>query len=352
MTPTVALFGALLQAALVWTEAPPLPLPIANNAVAAVQTADGPAVFSFLGIDSTRAWNGRSSAALQWDIGAPTWRTLRSVPGEGRLAATAQSIHGKVYLFGGYTVAEDGSERSLPNVDIYDPDADEWSSGAPIPTPVDDAVSGVWRDSLIYLVSGWHDRDNVADVQIYDPATDRWQAGTPIPGTPVFGHAGGIAGNTIVYLGGARTSSGRPRYRIEASAWAGEIDPSDPTRIVWRRLPAHPGPALYRAAAVGVDGHRVLFAGGTDNPYNYNGLGYDGVAAEPRDGVFAYDVEAERWVALADLSVATMDHRGIVVLGPELFIVGGMEAGQRVSSHVARARLGSLLSSEADPQER
>ena len=77
MTPTVALFGALLQAAPVWTEAPTLPLPIANNAVAGLQTTDGPAVFSFLGIDSTRAWNGRSSAVLRWDIGARTWRTLR-----------------------------------------------------------------------------------------------------------------------------------------------------------------------------------------------------------------------------------------------------------------------------------
>ncbi len=343
MTPTLLLLGALVQTTPVWVDAPPLPFPVANNAVAAVQTVDGPAVFSFLGIDSTKAWDGRSSAVLRWDVDAPSWRILQPVPGVGRLAATAQVVRGKVYLFGGYTVAEDGSERSLPNVDVYDPDADQWSSGAPIPTPVDDAVSGVWRDSLIYLISGWHDRDNVANVQIYDPASDRWLEGTPIPGTPVFGHAGGIAGNRIVYLGGARTGSESPRYRIEESSWAGEIDPDDPTRIRWRRLPQHPGPALYRAAAAGIDDRRVVFAGGTDNPYNYNGLGYDGVPAEPRTGVFAYDVEAERWLSLPDLSVATMDHRGIVVLGAALFIVGGMEADQRVSAHVARARAGSLL---------
>ena len=139
-----------------------------------------PAVFSFLGLDSTRRWNGVVDWAFRWDLGSDRWRTVAPVPGRGRLAATAQAVRGRIYLFGGYTVAEDGSEKSLPNVDVYDPATDRWSAGAPIPVPVDDAVSGVWRDSLVFLVSGWHDRDNVADVQIYDPAADRWRA----PRTP------------------------------------------------------------------------------------------------------------------------------------------------------------------------
>ena len=77
-----------------------------------------------------------------------------------------------VFVFGGYTVARDGSEKSLPNVDILSVASSRWSSGAAIPVPTDDAVSGVWRDSLIYLVSGWHDHDNISDVQIYDTTRD------------------------------------------------------------------------------------------------------------------------------------------------------------------------------------
>ena len=38
------------------------------------------------------------------------------------------------------------------------------------------AVAGVWRDSLILLVSGWHDTGNVPDVQVYDPDTDSWDS--------------------------------------------------------------------------------------------------------------------------------------------------------------------------------
>lgn len=350
MRVTAALLALLIQAAPAWQEATPLPTPITNNAVAAVRTPTGAAIFSLLGIDSTKAWDGRPPIALRWDVGSDEWRAVREVPGEGRLAATAEAIRGKIYLLGGYIVAEDGSERSLPNVDIYDPETDRWSSGASIPLPVDDAVSGVWRDSLIYLVSGWHDRDNVADVQLYDPAADRWMAATPIPGPPVFGHAGGIAGNAIVYIDGTRTDpEGQPRFRIEGSAWAGEIDPEHPERIRWRRLPPHPGPPLYRAAAAGISDRWVLFAGGTDNPYNYDGLGYDGVASEPRTGAFAWDTRYGRWSSLPDLSIPTMDHRGIAIAGADLFVVGGMESGQRVTRRVVRAFLGDLLSPESEP---
>ncbi len=327
---------------LTWADAPPLPHPRANNAVAAVLTREGPAVFSFLGLDTTKAWNGVKNDAYRWDVGAPSWVPITSVPGPGRLAATAQAVHGTIYLVGGYTVAADGSEQSLPDVDIYDPERDAWSRGAPLPVPVDDAVSGVWRDSLIVLVSGWHDRDNVANVQLYDPAADRWYQANPIPGAPVFGHAGAVAGDVMIYIDGVRTSARRPRFTIERSSWLGVLDPDDPTKIRWTRLPAHPGPPLYRAASGALD-RWVIFAGGTDNPYNYDGVGYNGAPSEPRSTVFAFDTDLRRWTLLPNLPVATMDHRGIVVAGDRLVIVGGMTTGQEVTARVVVAPTAPLL---------
>ncbi|MFQ5704300.1 MAG: Kelch repeat-containing protein [Gemmatimonadales bacterium] len=327
-----------------------MPVPITNNAVAAVTTPSGPAVFSFLGLDATKLSGGIVSSAFRWNVGDSNWTEIESVAGPGRLAATAQVVEGKIYLFGGYTVAQDGTEKSTPHVDIYDPETDSWTSGTHIPIPTDDAVSGVWRDSLIYLVSGWHDRDNIDNVQIYDPATDSWSQATPIPGPPVFGHAGSIAGNTIVYIDGVRTNPERPRFSMAGSSWRGEIDPSDPTKITWNRLADHPGPPLYRAAAGAVE-NSVVFAGGTDNPYNYNGVGYNGVPSEPRRNVFAYDVELGRWLTLDSLSLATMDHRGIAVAGGTMTIVGGMTAGQTVTRHVATrgASVGGLEVPTEDP---
>ncbi len=334
--PIVSLCLGLIQSVtLQWSAAPQLPIPIANNAVVGVHTSSGPAVFSFLGLDSTKRWDGIHSRSFRWNVGDSQWNEIPPVPGPGRLASTAQAVHGKIYLFGGYTVAADGAEKSLPDVDIYDPETDTWSAGAPMPLPVDDAVSGVWRDSLVYLVSGWHDTGNVTEVQFYNPATDKWKGATPIPGTPVFGHTGSIVGNTIVYIDGARANSAGPRFTIEQSSWLGQIDPLDPTSVSWTRIEAHPGPPLYRAAA-GVTGDLVIFAGGTDNPYNYNGIGYDGMPSQPSQLVFAYNPTSDTWEQLDPLPLASMDHRGIAVIDGMLVIAGGMGGQQEVLSRTVR----------------
>jgi len=327
----ITLLTLAAVASVQWAAGPALPHPVANNAIAAIVSESGASVYSMLGIDSTKEWSGIVNWAFRWNVGGDAWEVLPPVPGPGRLAATAEANRGRVYLFGGYTVAADGSEKSVANVDVFDPRTEQWSSAAPFPLPVDDAISGVWRDSLIYLVSGWHDTDNVPDVQIYDPAADSWSTATSIPGTRVFGHAGAIAQNTIVYLGGANTRGEQPRFLIENSAWRGDIDPDNPTSIEWTQLPPPPWAPLYRAAAVAI-GRFVVFAGGTDNPYNYNGMGYDGNPAEPKKAVFAYDVERGEWVEFQGLKTATMDHRAIAFTGNHLVIVGGMESDQRVTT--------------------
>ncbi|MEN8376652.1 MAG: galactose oxidase [Gemmatimonadota bacterium] len=313
---------------------PPLPVAVTNNAVASLEIAGRTTLFSFLGLGASRTWDGVTQRAFAVALGDSSWTELPPVPGpRGRIAATAEAVGGVVVLFGGYTVAPDGSEKSVPNVDIWDPAEGGWRAAAPMPVPVDDAVSGVWRDSLIYLVSGWHDGDNVSLVQVYDVARDSWQEATPIEGVPVFGHAGGVAGDAIVFIDGVRRNDTRPRYTMAPQAWRGDIDPADPTSITWRPLPEHPGPALYRAAS-GVCGDRIVFAGGTDNPYNYDGIGYDGRPAAPRDAVFAYDVGEDRWVDLGAAPASTMDHRGLPVAGGHGFVIGGMRLAQRVSAGV------------------
>lgn len=312
---------------------PPLPIAVANNAVASVTTPAGVTALSFLGIESTKRWDGVTRAAFRWDAGDAAWRRTAPVPGPARLAATAQTVGGKVYVFGGYTVATDGAERSVPDLAIYDPILDAWTAGAPIPTPVDDAVSGVWQDSLIYLVSGWHDTDNEAAVQIYDPAADSWQEGTPIPGPPVFGHTGGISGNSIVYVDGTRVDTDPREFVLEHSSWHGEIDPTDPATIEWTRLPDHPGPALYRGAALGGT-DRITFVGGADNTYNYDGHGYDGVPAQPVGTAFAWDRASVGWIEIVPPEPATMDHRGLIDIDGRLYTVGGMISGQRVTARV------------------
>ena len=117
----------------------------------------------------------------------------------------------------------------------------------------------------------------------------------------------------------------------------GKIDRKDPKKITWSKLEKHPGKARYRMAAAGSDKDgRIYFSGGTDNPYNYDGVGYDGRPSEPSGMTFAFNVHSGKWETIGDEAAgATMDHRGLVVEGGGLVVVGGMEAGQKVTGRVA-----------------
>ncbi|MEM7708736.1 MAG: galactose oxidase, partial [Pseudomonadota bacterium] len=117
--------------------------------------------------------------------------------------------------------------------------------------------------------------------------------------------------------------------------YRGDIDSLDPSRISWRQISNHPGPALYRSAAEG-SGGQVVFFGGTDNPYNYNGVGYNGIPSEPRNGAFAYVVAEDRWEALAVQARPTMDHRALLTLAPgRWLVIGGMDESRELLSTTA-----------------
>lgn len=320
-----------------WSEAPRLPVPLSNTAVAGVELATGGSVFAFGGLGAGKRPSDITDRAFRWDVGTGAWVEIAPLPGPPRIGATAQAVGRRIYVFGGYTVADDGSEATSARTDVYDPGSDTWSRGAPVPVPVDDAVSGVWRDSLIVLVSGWSDSTTVREVQMYDPATDSWQPGTPFPGEPVFGHTGGVVRDAIVVVDGARETGGSPRYVLTRQVWRGDIAPEDPTRIRWRRLPDHPGDGLYRAGGVAV-GSRLVVVGGTDRPYNYDGRGYDGRDARPVRDAWLFDLGRGVWRA-QEPPARTMDHRNVARAGGLLVVVGGMDDDRRVSDRVWTAPL-------------
>lgn len=326
---------------------PDMPVAITNNAVALLSVDDELRIYSLLGLESGKTWADASSIAMQYTESGEgltgTWRILDSVPGEhGRLAASAVAAGGEIYLFGGYTVASDGAEESTPEVFRLDGESGRLVVFSTMPVPVEDSVVAVYQDRWIYLVSGWHDVGNVNLVQVLDIESGEWAQATPYPGNAVFGHAGGMADGTLVVCDGVRIeyqSAPEPRKFLPADeCWKGTIDKENHRRIDWRQIDAHPGEPLYRMAA-GDDGRgRIWFAGGSDNPYNFNGMGYDGRPSEPNNQVFSYDPSNNRWEIHGKLGVATMDHRGLLHHDGWFYIVGGMRAGQVVSKELIRFR--------------
>ena len=336
VTETIGLEGALTSS---------LPMATANNAVATLEVNGTPYLYSFSGLGPGKARADIHSRAFALDLQNGEVEVLDLVPGgKDRLASIAVGLGGRIFIFGGYTVAADGSEVSTPEVFAFDPETFEYQARAPMPLPVDDMVAFAYAERYIYLVSGWHDNGNVADVQVFDTWEDRWFAATPYPGPPVFGHAGGIVGNRFVIADGVavlgRDAAGRRQFGISEAAYMGVIDPEDPSVIRWQALPKHPGPALYRMAAVGSDRlGRIIFAGGSPNPYNFNGIGYDGEPSPPSAVVFACDPAAGVWLDLGQKPVATMDHRGLLEVGDRFYTIGGMLADQEVSDQVLSFRL-------------
>ncbi len=329
---------------------PALPEAVSNNAVALLAGADGIHLYSMLGLKSGKTWQDISSGAIHYFSakgGANgTWQNIESVPGgKGRLAASAVAAGGEVYVFGGYTVAQDGSEQSIPAVYRLQQETGQWQHFSDMPVPVEDSSLLVYQDRYIYLVSGWHDLGNVNLVQVLDTADRTWKQATPWPGEPVFGHAGGISGSRMVVCDGVRIvyeqgASGR-KFLPSRECWLGEISAGNFREIRWQPIESHPGLPRYRMAAADDGAGKVLFAGGSVNPYNFNGIGYDGVPSEPENGLISYNLDESRWECHGTLSVASMDHRGLPRHDGWFYIVGGMRKGQEVSAGVFRFKPGT-----------
>jgi N-acetylneuraminic acid mutarotase len=323
---------------------PALPQPVSNNAVTLVSTTQGDYLYSFLGLGSGKTWRDISSGAAVLNPGATTWTELEPVPGAvGRLAASAVSAAGAAWLFGGYTVAADGSEKSIPGVYRIRPGESQLQWLTDMPVPVEDSVMLVYQDHYIYLVSGWHDLGNVNLVQVLDTKTMQWAQATPWPGTPVFGHTGGISEGQMLICDGVKIqypADDSPREFLSSNeCWSGRIDVENHRRIHWHSVPVHPGAGRYRMAATGDVNNRVVFAGGSVNPYNFNGIGYNGVPAETEKSVFSYSFTTGEWQQHGVLSKGTMDHRGLPYSDGWYYLVGGMQEKQTVVPDVYRFRV-------------
>lgn len=275
------------------------------------------------------------------------WESIPPLPDPngGKIAASASRIGDIIYIIGGYHVASNGSETSSAKVHRYQVSTNTYlTDGADIPIPIDDQVQAVWRDSLIYVVTGWSDITNVPDVQIYNPAEDSWSSGTPVPNNgfyKAFGAGGAIIGDTIYYFGGAALGSNFPgQYRLRR----GIINPDNPTEVTWTVSGifgiANKG---YRMAAFEHNG-LIHFLGGSDVTYNYNGIAYNGSGGVPpvNRNLF-FNPSENTWDTNFDYDYP-MDLRGIADLGAQIkYLAGGMKDNQQVTNKVYRLDWEELL---------
>ena len=199
---------------------PNLPQPVSNNSVTSQDHGGRTLIFSFLGIGSSKTYDTITNAGYVLDGSVRTWSAL--FPGSqpwpfGLYCAERRPAY---FLFGGYTVDGHGKEHSLPNLDIYSTASGTSARGSDMPVPVDDSVSGVYRDRYIYLISGWSETDNVSRVQMYDTVTDAWRRATD-PGPASLRSRRLNLGDRIIYCDGVyRTPHG---FAASDECWRAEL---------------------------------------------------------------------------------------------------------------------------------
>lgn len=326
------------------TEMNPMPEAVSNNAVTMANVNGVPHLFSFGGIDESKLQSGIHLRSYRYNTASNQWEQIPDLPDlNGKIAAAASTVKNKVYIIGGYHVAANGSETSSNKVHIYDPEMNTYlPDGEVTILPIDDHVQAVWRDSLIYVVTGWSNTTNVPNVQIYNPSLNQWSPGTSLPNSTIykaFGASGMILGDTIYYLGGASTAMNFP---AQSFLRKGIIDPLNPSAITWTQpITIQP---QYRGVTTTDGSSGLYFLGGSGTTYNYNGIAYNGSGGvNPLEDYYFLDAQQPvNW--FSDQITLPMDLRGNGEYSAGVkYLAGGMESNQLVSNKTLKIEINSIL---------
>jgi N-acetylneuraminic acid mutarotase len=308
-----------------WTSIAPLPVATSNNALCEAIVGGEKKVYSFGGITDSLTPKDIHQRVFKYDILSDSWSEESPLPDTlGKIAASASYVNNRIYVMGGYHVDTNLNEYSSNRVHVYNPFIDSFEvDGANIPAPIDDHVQVVWRDSLIYVISGWSNTSNSPLVQVYNPFFNNWETGTPVPNNIVykaFGASGYILGDTIYYYGGA---SGNFVFTSKNQLIKGVIDPEDPLEINWQLDAFIGGGGNYKMAC---SGHQQSFfcIGGAEEAHNFYGMAFsNGEQVLPNSRIMTYNVGDEEYENTFDTDYSPMDLRGIAKLGGGNWMVAG-----------------------------
>ncbi len=287
----------------------------------------------------------RPSSAVSARIadGTFTWDELPSVMSD-RGEVTATAVGERIYLIGGLT-----ADRTLPDVDVFDPAGGKWSRAPDLPVGVNHAMSAE-LDGTLYVFGGY------LGPGLAHPSTmafalrdDGWESLPPMPEPRAAGGAAAVARRLYV-AGGVRgdglatmmmvfdpssrswsTAEGPPtrREHLGVAASSGRLyvmggrtgdlqsgvgasESYDPAAGTWTRWPSMPVPRGGLAATATANG-LIVTAGGE--------------AGGAFDEVDGFDVRSGRWLRLPPMP--TPRHGvGVAAVGNVVYVMaGGRAAG-------------------------
>jgi N-acetylneuraminic acid mutarotase len=157
------------------------PMPTARGDLAAA-SVNG-IVYAIGGYDSSdnvvsavESFNSADPAA-GWQTDAPLPPTGGAASRAGAGGIAAASYNGLIYAVGGY----DQTGKALANLEIYNPQANSWTSGPPMPT-ARGHLRVDFSGGLLYAIGGFDAKGTPQSaVEAYDPIAGRWYTKAPIP---------------------------------------------------------------------------------------------------------------------------------------------------------------------------
>ncbi len=252
------------------------------------------------------------------------WDQLGDDPShfDARHEATYVAVGEKLYLVGG---------RGQRALDIYDPVADTWTTGATPPIEFHH-FQAVELDGELWVagafIGDYPNETPVAEIHIYDPDTNAWRIGPTNPRPR--GSAGVAVHNGILYIAGGLTNGhidGHVPY----------LDSYNPNTDTWSTLANVPQNRDHFQMQV-IDG-KIWLAGGRETAKNSTA----GVFGNLVEAVAYYDIASNAWTTLPLSANIPTPRAGTAaaVMGNELVIVGGESA--QAAAHDEVEALDTLL---------
>jgi len=220
------------------------------------------------------------------------WTALAPMP-TPRSDLAAAAVGGKLYAIGGY----DG--RTLSAVELFDPSSNVWETLAPMPTPRSDFVAAA-EAGCVYRLGGLDEYYEALDtLERFDPVTKAWEVLKPMR-IPRWSFAVAVIAGRLYAIGGF--ADGQALSVVERF---------DPSNGLWEVL--SPMPTARSAFAAAVVGHKVYVFGGS-----CPGVGRALAVAE------CYDPETDRWSSLA-LMPTPRSRFAAAALAGRIYCFGGVD---------------------------
>jgi len=247
------------------------------------------------------------------------WVKLAPVP-EKSEEFSFVSADGKIYLFGGNPIGENGAPPGL--VQVYDAATDTWAKKKNMPFATHHAAAAESRGK-IYLFGGAGQLEPRGPNQIplnnaweYDPANDSWKALAPMPTArmaPVAAEVGGklyVIGGVSVHPGAKLVSLGRtvPHRSLNTN------ELYDPETNKWETRMTLP--TARNHAAAGVVGGKIYVIGGRLASANVS-------SGSNTDVVEVYDPAADTWGAAGLRMPTARSGMGWATYKGRIYIAGG-----------------------------